>query len=94
MLEHIVEDMGQFSYEVLAEVAIIYASKMPETYKKMFFDKMRIKFLKELEFLSDDTMYKIIWSFFKGNALTVNRKNKDWEAVKQVIAKKCKDVNP
>ena len=67
---------------------------MPETYKKMFFEKMRIKFLKELSYLNDETMYKIIWSFFKGNALTVNKKNKDWEAVKQVLAKKSKDINP
>ena len=94
MMDHIQENVGDFSYEVLAEIAVIYASKMDVTYKKMFFDKMRLKFLKELEYLKDETLYKILWSFFKANAMTINRKNKDWEAVKEIIAKKSKDINP
>ena len=63
------------SYEILSELAVVYALKMDPTYKKLFFTKLRLKFLKELEYLKDETLYKILWAFFKAEALTINSKN-------------------
>ena len=83
-----------FSYEVLAEIAVIFALKMETTYKKMFFDKMRVKFLSELQYLKDDTLYKILWSLFKADAINIHAQSTDWEAVKEVLVKKSKDISP
>ena len=94
MIEHIQEENTTFSYEVLSELAVVYALKMDTTYKKMFFSKLRTKFLKELAYLNDETLYKILWSFFKAGALTISTKNAEWQAVKQVLVKKSKDISP
>ena len=94
MIEHIDSETHTFTYEILAELAVIYAMKMEKTYKNMFFNKMRSKFLKELEFLNDETLYKILWASFKAEALTISAKNEDWIAVKQVLVKKSKDISP
>jgi len=45
-------------------------------------------------YLKDETLYKILWAFFKGNAMTINKKSLEWEAVKEIIAKKSKDIDP
>ena len=94
MIEHIDSETHTFTYEILAELAVIYAMKMEKTYRTMFFNKMRTKFLKELEFLKDETLYKILWASFKAEALTISAKNEDWIAVKQVLVKKSKDISP
>ena len=71
MIEHIEEENLQFTYEILSELAVVYALKMDETYKNMFFSKLRMRFIKEIEFLNDETLYKILWAFFKGKAITI-----------------------
>ena len=78
MIEHIQQENTTFSYEILSELAVVYALKMDATYKKMFFTEMRSKFLKELEYLKDETLYKILWSFFKAEALTISSRNAEW----------------
>ena len=71
MIEHIDQEHMTFSYEILSELAVVYAMKMDETYKRMFFSKLRMRFLKEIEFLNDETLYKILWAFFKAKAITI-----------------------
>jgi hypothetical protein len=65
MIEYIDDNISSISYEITAELAVIYASKMNKTYKNLFFTKMRNKFLKELKYLKEETLYKILWSLLK-----------------------------
>jgi len=53
------------TYETTSELAVIYASRMDDTYKNLFFEKTAEKFLKELRYLKDETMYKIVWAMVK-----------------------------
>ena len=71
MIEYIEQEHMTFSYEILSELAVVYALKMDDTYRKMFFSKLRMRFIKEIEFLNDETLYKILWAFFKAKAITI-----------------------
>lgn len=44
---------------------------MDEKYKKMFFDRLIDKFIKDLPYLNEDTLYKILWSIIKAERLVV-----------------------
>lgn len=57
--------MHHLTYETTSELAVIFAVKMDENYKKQFFAKMIDKFCKELRYLKDETLYKIVWSLVK-----------------------------
>ena len=60
----------------------------------MFFEKTRGKFLKEMQYLKDETIYKILWAFFKAKELTINDSSNDWMAVKKAIVKRIKELSP
>jgi hypothetical protein len=70
--------MTSMSYETLAELAVINAAKMDSVYRSMFFDKTRDKFIKELEYLKDETMYKILWALFKADKITAQAHDLTW----------------
>lgn len=57
--------MHHLTYETTSELAVIFAVRMDDNYKKQFFAKMIDKFLKELRYLKDETLYKIVWSLVK-----------------------------
>lgn len=65
MIDHIQDNLSQMTYEVLAELAVIYATRMDNTYKGLFFEKTKEKFLKELKYLKEETFYKILWACLK-----------------------------
>ena len=69
---------GQLSYEIHAELAVLYATKVDETYRKSYFLKVRERFIKELKHLKGETMYKIIWSMMRANQLTISKENYEW----------------
>ena len=50
------------SYETLSELAVVYATKMDKTYQGLFFNTMKTKFLNDLQYLKDETLYKILWA--------------------------------
>lgn len=79
---------------MLADLAVLYATKMDNTYRKLFFEITRDKFIKEIKYLKDETTYKILWSFLKSNELTIDDKSQDWMTVKQAIIKRCKELSP
>jgi len=37
MIDHIYDNLNELNYEVLAELAVVYATKMDKTYKELFF---------------------------------------------------------
>lgn len=51
------------NYEVLSELAFIFATKMDPTHRKMFFDKLMDRFVGDLRYLDDQTLYKMVWIF-------------------------------
>lgn len=94
MVEYIEDNINSIPYEVTAELAVIYASKMNTTYKNVFFTKMKAKFLKELKYLKEDTFYKILWSLLKAEQLKVACDSPDWEIVKDIIKTRSKEFTP
>lgn len=65
MMDYIIDNMSNLTYEVTAELAVVYAVKMDHTYKQMFFANTRDKFIKELKYLKEATLYKILWALLK-----------------------------
>ena len=94
MLDHIEGEMSNLTYEILAELSVLYALKMDDAYKKMFFEKVRHKFIKELQYLKDETLYKILWSFFKAGQLKVDERNPEWQGIKETLVKRSKEISP
>ena len=64
-ITYIESNLQLMSFEVLAELAVIFAAKQDSTYIKIYFDKVRDKFLMNFEFLKDETIYKFLWALFK-----------------------------
>ena len=69
MIEYIESELSRMTYEVTSELAVIYATQMDNTYKGLFFEKTIDKFLRELSYLKDDTLYKIVWSAIKSETI-------------------------
>ena len=65
MLTTVDNNIRQYNYEVFSELAVLFATKMDNTYRELFFNKFMDKFLQELEFLDDTILYKMLWSFIK-----------------------------
>ena len=78
----------------MAELAIIYSTQMDDKYQQLFFDKFLDKFLGDINFLKEETLYKILWSFIKANRLVVREDAFEWHQVRQAIQKKAKDLSP
>lgn len=70
LLEYIGDNITNLTYETLAELAVIHAVKQDKIYRDLFFSKTRDRFIKELEYLKDETAYKIVWSLFKSEQIT------------------------
>ena len=58
---------------------------MDEKYKRMFFDKFVDKFIKDLEFLNEETLYKVLWSLVKAKRLVVKNDAIIWMTVREVL---------
>lgn len=94
LAEYIHDNVNDLTYETTAELAVIYATKMDETFRKMFFNKMRPKFLKELKYLKEETLYKILWSLIKAGELKVSEKSPEWLMVKEDLKERAKELSP
>ena len=94
MIDHLCDNLSQMTYEVLAELAVIYATKMDKTYKGLFFEKTKEKFFKELKYLKEETLYKILWACVKAGELTISENSSEWQGIKQVIISRSKELSP
>ena len=92
--EYLKDNINKFNFDVMSELAVIYASKMDETYKKLFFEKTIDKFMRELSHLKDDTLYKIVWSLVKAKTVIISSKSAQWSLIKDVIAKRSEEISP
>ena len=94
LMTYIKEDSSQFPYEVTAELAVIYAVRVPSAYKNMFFQFYASRFMRDLEFLKDETFYKVLWSMIKAGAVEVSADSHDWASIKGIVRKRVKDLSP
>jgi hypothetical protein len=58
---------------------------MDKTYKAEFFDKLMDKFVHDISYLKEETIYKILWSFLKADRLNVKEDSFEWFQVKGAI---------
>ena len=93
LIEHIEDNIGQFNYETIAELTVVYASKMDDTYKKQFFKLHSTRLLSELEHLKGETMFKIIWSLVHSGRVKVNTEDHNWQLIKGCVAKRKEDLS-
>ena len=93
VLDHLKDKIGDFNYDVLSEIAVIFSIKMDATYKSMFFTLFKEKFFDELEYLESKTLYKILWSLVKSDSILVSEKGFEWSKIKKAILKKSKDMD-
>ena len=94
MIDYISDRLGTLTYEVTAELAVIYALKMDDTYKGMFFKRMQDKFMKEMRYLKDETLYKIVWAMVKSESVTIAANSVEWNAIKASIGDRAAEISP
>ena len=94
MVEYIADNLSSLTFETTSELAVVFSTKMDETYKGLFFKNTKDKFMKELRYLNDETMYKIIWALIKSETMTVSAESLEWNLVKDVISEKAVDISP
>lgn len=93
-LEHNFLEYPNLSYQAMAEISVAIALKMDPGYKKMFFNKMRDKFLGDFRHLDEETMFKILWSLLKSGHIQISSSSADWENIKTTIIKRSKELSP
>lgn len=94
MIDYIEEHLTKLKYETTSELAVVFASKMDETYKRLFFEKTNQKFIRELRYLKDETIYKIVWAMIKSQTVTVSAQSDEWHSIKAVVSERCNEISP
>ena len=96
MMDYMKENVHHLSYQTLAELAVIFATKYDQHYKKLFFERnFKEKFIRELKYLDQETFYKILWSLIKARAIAIDEQaGANWFQVKEAIVAKVKDFDP
>ena len=93
--EYMKENVQYFNYKILAELAVIYATKMDPRYQGLFFaGDIRNKFLKELKHLDQETFYKVLWALVKAKAISIDEHGgSEWGQVREAVVAKMKDFD-
>ena len=96
MMDYLKDNMHHFNYNTLAELCVIFATKMDKHYQKLFFERtFKEKFIKELKYLDSETFYKILWSLIKARVIAIDESpGSDWFQIKEAIVGKMKDFDP
>lgn len=94
MVDYIYDNLHDLSYEVTAELAVIYATRVDKTYRELFFSRVRNKFIKELKYLKEETLYKILWSLLKADQLKITDNSAEWCLIKDMIKLRSKELSP
>ena len=94
IIDYLKDNIDSFKYDVIAELAVIYATKMDDNYKQLFFKYFKEKFFKDLQYLDNENLYKIVWALVKSKQITVNDEGQEWNYVKDAVVAKVKDIDP
>lgn len=68
--------------------------RMDDAHKTMFFQKTQDKFLRELSYLKDETLYKVVWALVKSGSVAVASNSDQWAAVKTCVRERAADISP
>ena len=94
LIDIVHSNRAEYSYEVIAELAIVFATKIDEKHCKHFFDRFIDKFMQDLNYLKEDTLYKLVWAMIKAGRLVEPGDAFYWYKVQEVINKRAKDLSP
>ena len=94
IVTYIQDHADSIHYVLHAELAVLFASRLDETYRKMYFKQLKPKFLRELKHLDDETLYKIIWSLIKADELEMTDADPQWKLIKDDLTHKSKELSP
>lgn len=94
VIESIGENRSQYTFEIMADLSVIYATKMDGKYQELFFSKYMHHFVRNIQFLKEETLYKMLWSFVKADRLVVREDAYEWTQVKQAIQERARELSP
>lgn len=94
IITNIESNLQLMSFEVLAELAVIFAAKQDATYCGLYFNKVRDKFLQNFNFLKDETVYKFLWAMFKADQFTAQPNDYKWQLIKDQLVTRAKETQP
>jgi len=57
VIDSIGENRSQYTFEIMADLAVIYATKMDPKYQELFFSKYMHAFVRNLPYLKEETLY-------------------------------------
>ena len=66
-------------------MAVLFAGKMDPRYRDMYFDKFLDKFIRDLPYLDENLLYKILWAFIKAERLVIKEDAFEWMQVRKVL---------
>ena len=55
---------------------------------------MQDKFMKEMRYLKDETLYKIVWAMVKSESVTIAANSVEWNAIKASIGDRAAEISP
>jgi len=67
---------------------------MDPAFKDRFFERLMPKFLNDMQYLNEESLYKLLWSFVKAERLVVEQDAYQWSLVRQMIQKRIKEFSP
>lgn len=79
---------------MLSEIALIFAAKMDPTYRKLFFDKFMDRFVTDLRYLDDDTLYKMVWTFIRADRFQKDEDAMHWYRIRELLIDKSAEIDP
>lgn len=92
---HLDAHRSEYTPESLAELSIIYATKMPHAQlRNQFFDNMLTKFERVVDYIDEKTLYKFLWSFIKAGRLVIEQDALVWNNVRHSLQKRSKEFSP
>jgi len=75
IIDLVIGNRAEYTYEVIADLAMEFATNMDQKHTQHFFDKFMDKFMRDIPHLKEDTLYKLLWACIKAGRLTTEG---DW----------------
>ena len=61
---------------------------MDTKYQEQFFRHFMSKFARDINFIGEDALYKIFWSFVRTNRVNIEENGFDWLVLKSALQKR------
>ena len=63
----------------------MFATEMDERYKDLYFDEFQDRFMNDMPYLEEETLYQLLWSFIKADRIAVNDNNYQWQRIRDIL---------